>query len=1351
MKKILIFILSLSSTIAVAQSYMIKQLSIEQRLSNNFVVSIAQDKKGFLWFATEEGLNKFDGSHFITYYKKEGNREGLTANEINCLLDDPNDSILWIGTQSCGLNAYDYINNRFSYYLHDKNNPQSIITNDITSIRPASDGNLWITTYWDGLEYFDKKTKTFTHYNKKTVKGMSTNQLWSVCDGGNGIVYLGTVSDGFIVLDTRTRTAKTYTTNMVTNNPLLGNEIRCVYKDHNGNVWVGTGKGLDLFDAVRGEFISFAGKDKALSHSIYDIRQFDNNKLWIATEFSGVVVIDLSQLAFKSPHDVKFASIGENDDLYSLPNSSVRCVFEDSYRNVWMGVYGGGIRFLTYNMPLFDYITYHTEKQISKSLSAKSVLGLCIDHSGILWAATDGGGINLLDGENRVKVINNLRSNSVQTVMCDSKGYVWVGLFKNGAYCINPASGAMTQVFDGMKEDVRSFYEDNEHHVWICTSSGLYQSDVNTHTIKAHYSVSNNLMRTVIKDSHGRFWVGAYGGGLSVMDRKMKRLHDFFTNALPAKSKESVFPSNIINQVMEDREGRIWVATGEGLVLFDKPNNWKFSVYGMESELENTHIRSVIEDKRGNIWVSTNKGISCMIKGKHTFINYDQHDNLPMGNFNEQSVAIRKDGQLLFGANSGLCYFSPDYVLAKKTAPTVVITGLKVYNTMTSSKDSEDEISISSQSKIELDSHQNSFDVTFNVKNYALADRVDYAYMLKGLENSWYTVKGNNITFRNLPYGKYVLMVKCRMRNQQWSEKSSSLEIVVLPPFWLTWWAKSLYAIIIIVSLYFLMRFYLRKAKLEYLYASEKRSHEHEQELNDERLRFFTNITHELRTPLTLILGPLEDLMKSSDIPDKERKKISLIHQSANRLFNLISQILEFRKTETQNRQLCVERGNIVNTIYEIGLKYEELNRKSTVDISITAAEESIVIYYDKEVITIILDNLISNALKYTDSGNVHISVARITEKNNKFVEIKVADSGYGISEEARPHIFDRYYQERSEHQASGTGIGLALVKNLVVLHEGEIGVESKLGKGSTFIVRLLEDNTYPDMLHAENKEKPDVRKEPEVADDADDLISEGKPIMLVVEDNQDIREYIAESFDESYEVKTAANGKEGSVLAFEVIPDIIVSDIMMPVMDGNQMCRLLKSDIRTSHIPIILLTAKDTIADKEEGYDSGADSYLTKPFSKSLLMSRVTNLIDQRRRLYGKISEMPVDAFGEKKSIMVHSMNKLDEEFINKVNGLIIDNMESDVIDISFLSAKLNVSSSTLYRKMKGLTGLSTNEYIRKIKMKSAEELFLEGRYSISEIAYKVGINSLNYFRQCFKEEYGMIPSDYMKKLKEK
>lgn len=1344
MRKIFVLWLLLLPVVSLAQPYTVKQLGIEKGLSNNYVVSIAQDKQGFLWFATEEGLNKFDGTRFITYLKNEDlTRQGITGNELNCLLDDPQDSILWIGTQRAGLNAYDYVNNTFLCYRHDDENPESLITDDVTKIVAATDGNLWITTYWRGVDYFDKKAGKFIHYNTQTVPGLASDNIWSVVDGGDGKLYMGHVHHGFSVLSLKDKKVKNFMYDPEDPVSLPGNGVTCIYKDLSGNIWLGTDRGLALFNPEAENFIHFHHSEDGVPHTVFDIRQFDGNKLWIAMEFGGIAILDLTQRMFLSPDQVRFQYIKEGDDEYSLSNSTVRCLFQDSFKNVWAGMWGGGINFLSHESSYFNVYSYSPIQHSGSSLNNKTASSVCVARDGKLWIGTDGGGINVFDKGKRVAVYKeetgDLTDNSIQAALCDSEGNLWFGSFMGGVDFYDVKKKSFHQIFpkDKTGEDVRALYEDAEY-VWIGTSNGIYKVRLHDKGIADHYTVENNLVRCISKDNLNRLWIGTFGGGLGVFDEHFQCVKLF--------NVTSLFPSNTINTVYMDSQNRMWIGTGEGLVCFPSSQSWDYKVYRSEEGLSNVHIRAITEDNHGNIWVSTNKGISCYIAVKNSFYNYGRWDGVPIVGFMSGSVTHDYDGNIYFGSLNGLCRFNPEMVLAKREAPSAIMTGLRIFVPISERKSEEKMIELHGCPAVRLSYMQNNFSVTFNIQNYALADQVEYAYMLKGLENSWYTVTDpNNVTFRNIPPGNYCFQVKTRIRNQEWADEIASLDIRIDPPVWLTWWAKLFYILSGVSVLYFILHAYKKKLDMESLYELEKKNHEQEQELNNERLRFYTNITHELRTPLTLILGPLEDMQKSNSLSGKDSQKISVIHQSAIRLLNLINQILEFRKTETQNKKLCVSRDNLAALVHEIGLKYKELNRKPEIDFCLEIEQEDMSLFFDKEVVTIILDNLISNAIKYTEKGTITLGLHQVVRNNIHHTEISVSDTGFGIAPDALPHIFDRYYQEGSEHQALGTGIGLALVKNLVVLHEGEIRVESSLNVGSTFYVSLLTDNTYPHVLHADSTEKTSDEKDEK--EENIEPVHSGKRILLIVEDNRDICDYIVESFSDDFEVRTAANGEQGLEQALGCIPDIIVSDIMMPVMNGIVMCRKLKEDLRTSHIPIILLTAKDSLQDKEEGYQVGADSYLTKPFSATLLHSRIHNLLESRKLLAERFNTNSI--LIDKRAAVTESMNKLDNEFLEKINKLIEDRLSSEKIDIGYLSDAMCMSNSTLYRKMKALTGLSTNEYIRKIKMQYAERLLLEGKYNISEVAFKVGINSTVYFRQCFKDEFGMAPSDYLKKIK--
>lgn len=1363
-----LFLSLLSILQLTAQSHSVKKLGIEQGLSNNYVVSITQDKQGFLWFATEEGLNKFDGTRFITYYKNDlpHNNQGITGNELNRVYADSKRPIIWIATQRDGLNAYNYDEQTFTAYQHNPENPHSLITNDVTDISPSTqnDDGLWVSTYYRGIEYLNINNGQFTHYNRSTVPSLPSNQTWTVLDGGDNNLYIGHVGSGFSIFSLKDKSVKNFQNETGNPTSLPGNDVFCIIKDANGNIWLGTNNGLALYNAANDNFITFRNnkndKYATLCSRILSIRQLKDNRLWIASELNGIAILNLKQGMFLSPEELSIEYIQEGDDSRSLSNASARCIFQDSFDNIWIGTWGGGINFISSKPPLFTTLSYSPIPNNENSLNNKVASSLCMDRQGRIWIGTDGGGINVFEGEKRIAIYKkesgDIPSNFILASLQDSKGNLWFGSYQGGISYYDSRNKRFRSIslMGQSNLDVRTIYEDAQHNIWVGYSGGIVVLNPLTMKIIQHYNTDNSelhsdFIRSIAQDEKGRFWIGTFGDGLGIYTPNLQKIKTF--------TQRDGFCSNTINQIIQDKQKRMWIGTGEGLVCFLSTDELNYKTYQRKDGLINTNICAITEDKKGNIWFSNNKGISCYVTNKGCFYNYDHSDDVPAGSFSSSCVTQSKNGQIYFGSINGVCCFNPDITMNEQPAPAAVVTEMKILGRLSNLENNDMIINLSKGQNVELSHAQNSFGLTFNVQNYSLVNQVEYVYMLKGLENSWYTVNENNsVTFRNIPPGKYEFLIKARIHNQKWPEEATSLTIRINPPLWLTWWAKLIYILVSISITYLILHAYKKKLDLESLYTLEKKNHEQEQELNQERLRFYTNITHELRTPLTLILGPLEDMQKEASLPAKQAQKLSVIHQSALRLLNLINQILEFRKTETQNKKLCVSKGNIAPLIYEIGLKYKELNQNTKIDFRIQIEKEEMFLFFDKEIITIVLDNLISNAIKYTEQGCVTLSLHQTMRNEVAYTEIKVSDTGYGISAEALPHIFDRYYQESGKHQASGTGIGLALVKNLVTLHEGEIRAESIQNEGSTFYISLLTDNIYPNALHADSTEpvQEEMNQNTELEYSQEATLDTSKPILLIVEDNEEIQKYIVESFTDSFEVITANNGEEGKQQALSRIPDIVVSDIMMPVMDGITLCKQLKDDVRTSHIPIILLTAKDSLQDKEEGYEVGADSYLTKPFSASLLRSRINNLLDSRKKLVAQFQAQSTPGsqidLSEKRIVIAEALSKLDNEFIEKITLLIEENLSSEKIDINYLSDKMCMSGSTLYRKMKALTGLSTNEYIRKVKMKNAERLLLEGKFNISEIAYKVGINSTGYFRQCFKEEFGLSPSDYLKQIKQ-
>ena len=1336
---LLTLLLSIVPIISIqAQPFTIKRLGVEDGMSSNYVVSVSQSRKGYIWIATESGLNRFDGRQFNIYNK---NNSGLKGNELNVVLADPYEDKVWIGTQRDGLCYFDYNTETISDIPFTGN---YMLSNDITDLSIAADSGLWITHYHLGVDHYDRKTRQFTSYSSKDVEGLAGNH-WVAVDDGNGHLYIGHHLRGMSIVSLKDRTAKNYQHNPADPYSIPDNEVRSLCIDKNQNIWVGTDNGLALFNPQTEKFITFkhveGNNNSLLSNQILDIQQMKDGTLWIGTNMGGVSILNLQENTFISPENITFSNITVTNDNHGLSGPNARSIIQDSFGNIWIGNYRGGIDFISYTQPLFNTIAYTIEKQ--GKINNKQVWGLWADNNQIFLGGEGELGIYEKGRKTTTFSLHECELHSqthINVIYQDKEERLWLGTYKNGILVYSRRDGRLTRIGNKDSEslDICSFFEDIDGKIWIGTQTGIYSYSNN----ELHYEKELNeqlpdiMVHGIIRDKNGKLWVGTFGKGVVVFDEHDKKLYNFTT--------DGGFPSNAVNSMMEDSRKRILVATREGIIIFtDTSRPEEFISFGAGEGLENTQVRAIQEDHDCNIWISTNGGISRLDEKEKRFYNYNHHDGVPMGDFMDGSTCITPDGTLFFGSQNGACYFNPRELSSPREVSPVIITQFFVYNKQTESKDTEYPIPVS-QGKVKLPYNQNTFNISFNVLDYAQSSQVEFAYMLQGLENAWYNTQGDNqVTFRNIPPGNYVFKVKTRFRNQEWNEDAAMLTVVITPPLWLTWYAKLLYVLLFVFALYSLLCFYKRKLDLESSLEVERKQSLNKQELNEERLRFYTNITHELRTPLTLILGPLEDLLSDSTLSPKHANKISIIHDSATRLLNLINRILEFRKTETQNRKLSVAKGNLAQLVQEVGLRYKELNPNNKVNYHIHIETEETELFYDADMITIILDNLLSNAAKYTSEGDIILTLRSVEEAQIKYTEISVSDTGHGIEADALPHIFDRYYQAKSKFQASGSGIGLALVKGLSKLHEGILKVESTPEVGTTFTLRLLTENTYPNAVHMpqNHTEKKNVKGTEEMA--TVELPSDSHPIVLVVEDNADIREYIKSSFAGIYEVIIAKDGKEGWELAQAKIPNVIVSDIMMPVMDGIELCKRVKDDMRTSHIPVILLTAKDSLQEKEEGYASGADSYLTKPFSAKLLHSRINNLLETRKKIASLLAQADNRP---KQESAVNSLNKLDNEFLQKITQIIEENLEMEKMDIAFIADKMCMSHSTLYRKIKGLTDMSANEFIRKVKMRKGAELLRSNQYTISEIAYMIGFSSVAYFRQCFKDEYGVSPSDYAK-----
>ena len=1362
-------------------------LNSSNGLCSNYVKGITQDHRGCLWVATEAGLARFDGSHFTTFRSSSSQ---ICSDELNDVYYDTSTHSLWVASQRDGISVYDVDAQRWT---HRFNSQSSLVTNDVTHLSRAADGGIWVTHYHLGVEHYDKATGRFTPYTSKTIKALTGIRSWVSCDDGRGHLLIGHDGGGMSVLDLRTKRLKRYAYNSATalTGGIPGPIVHDIFKDRSGRLWVGTSQGLALFDVRTGRFTTFRHSavlpSSILSDQVMSIGQTRSGDLWVCTDMGGVSVLPAGAV----PAASSFVNHVPRTSGGTLSSSNAYKFFEDSYGNVWVGHYRSGLDYAVHMPPLFTTLPY--VQLASGTMTYKPVWGLSTDLAGRLWM---GGEDELysLDSSSSdalsVSLASLGRNLHVNTIWRDASGTLWLGLYNKGVAVFSPQSHAVTPIpMPRADLNVNCFHRGTDR-LWIGAETGLYylKDGQASEATAVNRQLEDLMIHSILTDCQGRLWLGTFGRGIYVVDRNGK--------VVAHVENGSGIQSNAVNQLLLARDGSIWAATRKGLAHFAHPERpAEVRVYGRAQGLTDEHVHALAQDAEDNLWLSTNMHIARFNVKRRAFDNFAARDGVPSGDFVSASVAQDDRGNVYFGSLTGVCRFNPAAFRRLPAPAPVRITGLVAYGAPTEEGDSTLSLPLNAE-EVRVPYDQNTISLTFNVTDVAQSPLVEYAYRVDEFaEGQWLSTQGeDHVTFRDLAPGTYNLRVRSRMAGQDWSSSEAVLRIVVTPPFWLAWYAKLLYALLFVLVIWWFMRSYKHKTDLESRLRVEHHRHMNDISLNQERLRFYTNITHELRTPLTLIVGPLDDLASDGSLPQQFRQKFEGIRRSANRLLGLVNELLEFRKTETQNRRLHVIHADLAQEVREVVIQFKELNRQPSVSISTHIEEGTYVQWFDPEIVRIALDNFLSNALKYTPEGEVRVSLSHEwvkvapdvdgTDASNAVQRtvIRVADTGYGIPEESLPHLFQRYYQAGGPHQVSGSGIGLALVKSVAQLHHAEVSAANGAEGGSVFSFSLLTDETYGCTL-PENAVSPASAQSPdaasaqahggvEAAAPAEAAAEESLPTLLVVEDHAELREYVGQALSHKFRVLEAADGAEGLKLAQKAMPDVVVSDVMMPIVDGYELCRRLKADINTSHIPVILLTAKDLMQDKAEGYAAGADSYLTKPFSSRLLLYRIENLLKVRRQLAELMAQrmalpqenrapqsapqqqdaaVAADASSQASASATaaapdgeSALTPVDRKFLAKLNDFVLSHLDQEKMDVGYIASEMCMSHSTLYRKIKALLGISVNEYVRRIRLRRAAELLSEGEHTIAEIADRTGFSTASYFRQCFKDAYGLTPSEY-------
>jgi ligand-binding sensor domain-containing protein/signal transduction histidine kinase/DNA-binding response OmpR family regulator len=1338
---LLFLLVLLSLPPARSQNLAFDYLNFENGLSQNSVFAIQQDSLGFLWFGTRFGLNRYDGRNFKIYRHEQGNSASISDEFTTVIFCDSRKN-LWVGTHH-GLNKYDPEKDVFKRISHKQADNNADLYDDINCICEDKKGVLWIGTR-GGLCQLKDST-----YDLCRVEGNEQlsvrNATFAILEDTDGLLWVGT-NNGLVLI--KQSKNEYYQAGLLNHNStgasLIDDNIAALAEDYNHHIWIGTQKsGVDRYDKSSNQFTHFthnATDSTSIIHNmIRNILLDRTGKLWIGTQ-EGLSILD--------PATGKCTSFRHDEEnKKSLTQNSIHSIFQDTYGAIWIGTYFGGIN-MTYQGAYTPFKTYQNTRH-QPSISNNVISSIVEDEKKNLWIGTEGGGLNyyhtatrsFLSYKNNPNAAQTLGSNLVKIVYRDFDNNIWVGTHGGGLNLFDPLRQQFTRFLylpndpATIASEITSIMEDKDGHLWVGTLLGLklftrkkivlepYTIDIVSAQIKT------NIITALFQDTNNNIWIGTKENGLFLLPEHSNQLVHF-TN-----DKTSGLKTNNINCITQDTKGTLWVGLYYGGISRYDYQQKKFLTYTEKDGLPNNNVLGILDDSKGNLWISTDNGLSRFGIATRDFMNYTIDDGLAGNQFNNNSFLKTSDGQLFFGGYNGLTSFFPDKIETNKNVAKVVLTALKLFNKPVDINSDNKLLSknFTLTNEIKLQYNQNVLTVEFALLNFIKPAKNRYKYMLQGFDKDWNEVTVPSATYTNLASGDYVLLVKGANNDGIWSEPTA-LRIKILPPFWKTWWAFCLYVLIIAAVFFFIIRFFWIRA----LYKKEHEMYQY-------KIDFFTNISHEIRTHLTLVIGPIEAILNTKKQDTYLNQQLKNVKNNADRLLKLVSELLDFRKAETRHLQLKITQQDIVPFVNEIYSSFLDTAVSRNITTSFVTSQQSIDAYFDTEQIEKVFFNLLSNAFKFTQDGG-HITLEIQQQKDS--VQLSVTDNGRGIATEHLEKLFTNFFQVTDYGvQNTGYGIGLAFSKTIVELHKGTLKVESRTAQehqeGFTrFTVKLLSGKEHldpatllPELPHRQDidTEKPIALIQPDEADRENK-----RPLLLIVEDNEEVRKLIYDSLEQQYDILESTNGVEGWKKGTEQIPDLIISDVMMPDMDGFTLCKKLKTDTRTSHIPVLLLTAKTAYDDQLMGLETGADMYLQKPFSIELLQLNIRNILATREKLRARYKKEP-DLAPQKMAV-----NTVDEAFLNQLLEIIDVNMEDPEFSVDTLSKKMAMSQPVLYKKIKALTGMSVNDFMISIRLKKAARLLLENELNISETAYAVGYLTPKYFSKEFKKQYGKTPSEY-------
>lgn len=1297
-----------------------KKIQVDEGLSENTVYCILQDSKGYMWFGTKDGLNRFDGTNFRIFRHDAANPASLGNNFIRSILEG-NNGIYYIGTDA-GLYMMDTADETFTL-IRKETTDGTRLSCAVNALYADKDGTIWIGSMSQGVFTYNPSTGELRkvelmHYN------LGSNAVWSIYADRSGTIWLGT-RFGLLRYNRQTNLMEAVD-GLFSQAERSDHEILCMFEDIKGNLWMGTWAGGIRFYNKQSfnstSFLDLNSKDYYVTH-IRAIFQYDAHRLLIGSD-DGLYLFNIET------HQTTRVDVPQSH--YSLSDQNVYSIASDREGGIWIGTYFGGINYL--NASLLPIETYYPDVKPGM-LFGRAVSQFCEDPDGNMWIATEDGGVNFLDIRTR-RITQPIQTSyhNTHALLLDGDE-LWIGTFSRGIDIYNTRTGKLINYRTNTRDEfslnddcVFSLYKTRNGDIYAGTPAGLNRYDREKKRF-IRIPQAHGFVYDIKEDEIGNLWIANYGAGVIKMDahtHTWKRYDDHIEHTNPIRG------SKLTSVYIDNQKRLIFTSEGRGIFIYDYLTD-SFRNISETDGLPNNVVYGALDDAFGNLWISCNKGIVCFDidnPAGHTL--YDKEDGLQSNQFNYKSSYKDRNGKFYFGGINGFNCFYPQELtqLHNNHIPPVEIAHIRLLGNDNENLEHEVRTRLNQKQRIVLPYNKSSLSISYISLSFRSQNKNQYAYMLEGADKDW-TMAGNNkaVTYVDLAPGTYVFRVKASNNSNVWNEEGARVEIEILPPFWLSLPARLIYAALMVGLCYLLFTYYKRKYKKKQAQQLEAYKDEQEKLAIKSRIDFFTNIAHEIRTPVSLIKAPLEEILISGDGNRSTRQNLGIIEKNCNRLSILINQLLDFRKMDSMNYTVTPENINLKEYIGELYERFRKTAQSKKIDFVLRTPDERIMpVVSDPDALTKVVGNLLTNAIKFT-TDRIVLTLERVDDCT---YAISVEDNGRGIPGEHKKRIFDPFYQIKAE--GNGTGIGLSLVKNLARLLQGKVEVTDGAAGGSVFrftFTNLSTPATKPDA----------IREIPIPANKPDDTgkASERRNTILVVDDNPDITTFISTCLQNEYQADTALNATDAWALLEKESYDLIISDIMMPDVDGISFTKRIKADLNYSHIPIILLSAKTDNAIKVEGLSSGAEVFMEKPFSTSFLKAQIGSLLENRRSILEAFNRSPLASYATLVT------NKGDEVFLNKLNDEIEKHLSDESFSVESLTDVLGLSRSNLQRKLKGISGTTPGEYLRNYRLKKACKLLVETDMRINEVAFKVGFSSASYFTKVFLKTYNMTPKEFV------